>query len=282
MPPSLTNRGRWTFQTMPEAFLKWAGGKRWIVNQHEKIFPLVFGRYVEPFLGSGAVFFHLRPRRAILSDRNADLVNAYRALRSHPDEIHRLLVAYQKRHSPTFYYRWRRRRPKNPIHQAARFLYLNRVCWNGLYRVNLNGEFNVPLGTKTTVAFPRGYLRLVSRQLSAARILHSDFEEVIDRTDAGDFLYIDPPYTVMHNNNNFLKYNDVLFSWEDQKRLAASVKRASKRGALILVSNADHSSIRALYRGFGNSRRLSRASILAGDATARRVTAEVIFRNYAA
>src|SRR5437016_13888252 len=93
-----------TFESMLEPFLKWAGGKRWIVHQHENIFPLVFGRYVEPFLGSGAVFFHLKPRRAILSDSNADLVNAYRALRSYPDEIHRLLVAYQKRHSSTFYY----------------------------------------------------------------------------------------------------------------------------------------------------------------------------------
>jgi DNA adenine methylase len=265
---------------MPEAFLKWAGGKRWLVSQHEGIFPLAFGRYVEPFLGSGAVFFHLNPQRAVLSDSNADLVNAYRALQSHHDQIQRLLLAYQKRHTSTFYYRWRRRRPRNPIHQAARFLYLNRVCWNGLYRVNLDGEFNVPLGTKTTIAFPPGYLRLVSGCLHKARILHSDFEDVIDKTDAGDFLYVDPPYTVMHNNNNFLRYNDVLFSWEDQKRLAAAVKRASKRRALILVSNANHNSVRQLYRGFGSVAVLRRASVLAGDAALRRQTTEVTFRNY--
>jgi len=265
---------------MSEPFLKWAGGKRWIVSHHERIFPLVFGRYVEPFLGSGAVFFHLKPQRAILSDSNPDLINAYRALRSHPDQIHRLLVAYQKRHTSKFYYRWRGRRPKNTIHQAARFLYLNRVCWNGLYRVNLKGEFNVPLGTKTAVAFPQGYLRSISRRLYRARILRSDFEDVIDKTGAGDFVYVDPPYTVMHNNNNFLKYNDVLFSWEDQKRLAGSVGRASKRGALILISNANHRSVRQLYRGFGTVEVLRRASVLAGDTTARQQTAEIAFRNY--
>jgi DNA adenine methylase len=265
---------------MPETFLKWAGGKRWLVSQHERLFPLVFGRYVEPFLGSGAVFFHLNPERAILSDSNADLINTYRALQSHPDRIRRLLVSYQKRHTSTFYYYWRRRRPRNPIHKAAQFLYLNRVCWNGLYRVNLDGQFNVPLGTKTKISIPRGYLRLVSRCLHKARILHSDFEDVIDKTDEGDFLYVDPPYTVMHNNNNFLKYNDVLFSWEDQKRLAAAVKRASKRGTLILVSNANHNSVRQLYRGFGSVALLRRASVLAGDATSRRQTAEVTFRNY--
>ena len=148
------------------------------------------------------------------------------------------------------------------------------------YRVNLNGQFNVPLGTKTKISFSRGYLRLVSRCLNKARILHSDFEDVIDKTDEGDFLYVDPPYTVMHNNNNFLKYNDVLFSWEDQKRLAAAVKRASKRRALILVSNANHNSVRQLYRGFGSVALLRRASVLAGDATSRRQTVEVTFRNY--
>ena len=108
----------------------------------------------------------------------------------------------------------------------------------------------------------------------------SDFEDVVDETDAGDFLYVDPPYTVMHNNNNFVKYNDVLFSWADQTRLAACLRRASRRGALVLISNANHASIRNLDRGFGRVDTLSRASVLAGDNAARRNTTEVAIYNY--
>ena len=264
----------------PEPFLKWAGGKRWLVNQHARLFPYVYGRYVEPFLGSGAVFFYLQPQEAVLSDSNAELVNAYQVLRAHPEKIQRLLRRYHRQHSSDFYYRWRKRRPFNPLHQAARFLYLNRVCFNGLFRVNLRGEFNVPIGTKTEVSYPRGFLQSVSRLLQRAQVVQADFEDIIDQTERGDFVYVDPPYTVMHNNNNFLKYNDVLFSWADQIRLAASVQRATKRGVLILVSNADHLSVRQLYRGFGFANTLERESILAGDTTARRGTSEVAFRNY--
>jgi DNA adenine methylase len=251
-----------------EPFLKWAGGKRWLVNQHGRILPLVFGRYIEPFVGSGAVFFYLKPQRAILAYKKPELVNAYKVFRLKHERIHRLLFIYQTRHTSEFYYRWRRRQSSNPIHRAARFLYLNRVCWNGLYRVNLKGEFNVPIGTKTAVAFAKKYLFEVSRQLKKAVIREADFEQIIGEAGAGDFVYVDPPYTVMHNNNNFLKYNDVLFSWKDQIRLARSVRRASKRGALVLVSNANHESIRELYKGFGISETLGRASVLAGDATA--------------
>lgn len=263
-----------------EPFLKWAGGKRWMISQHAHLFPICYERYIEPFLGSGAVFFSLRPRRALLSDTNEDLVNAYEVIRDHPDRLRRLLSAYQKKHCARFYYRWRKMHPRDPVRRAARFLYLNRVCWNGLFRVNLKGEFNVPLGTKTAVAYPRGYLRAASRLLQAADIVQADFEDILDQTRAGDFVYVDPPYTVMHNNNGFLKYNDVLFSWDDQVRLAAAVRRANRRGALILISNADHTSIRDLYHGFGYTDELVRSSILAADPKARRSTSEVAFRNY--
>src|ERR1700682_1899449 len=168
---------------MPEPFLKWAGGQRWLVNQHSRLFPYVYGRYVEPFLGSGAVFFYLQPRDAVLSDSNAELVNVYQVLRAHPEKLQRLLHRYHKQHSSTFYYRWRRRRPSDQLHQAARFLYLNRVCFNGLFRVNLQGEFNVPIGTKTEVSYPRGYLQSVSRILQRAQVVQADFEDIINQTE---------------------------------------------------------------------------------------------------
>jgi DNA adenine methylase len=265
---------------MPEPFLKWAGGKRWLVARHQRLFPIVFERYVEPFLGGGAVFFFLEPQRALLSDTNRELIDVYRVIRDEPIRLRCVLASYQAKHSSTFYYQTREQSPKKRLHRAARTLYLNRVCWNGLFRVNLKGEFNVPIGTKSEVAYPRGFLSAVSRALKRARIRNLDFEEILDQTGAGDFVYVDPPYTVMHNNNGFLKYNDVLFSWNDQVRLAAAVRRASKRGAMILVSNADHFSIHTLYRNFGQAERLSRCSVLAGDSSARGTASEVTYRNY--
>jgi DNA adenine methylase len=265
---------------MIDPFLKWAGGKRWLVNQHQPLFPIAYNRYVEPFLGSGAVYFSLQPSRALLSDTNAELINVYKMLRDYPGRIHQLLCKYHSRHTAEFYYQLRGKQHSSGVREAARLLYLNRVCFNGLYRVNLKGEFNVPLGTKTAVSYPPGYLRSIANLLKRARILCSDFENVVDRTEAGDFLYIDPPYSVMHNNNNFLKYNDVLFSWDDQTRLAACLRRASRRGVLVLISNANHPSIRELYRGFGRTNTLSRASLLAGDSDARRSTTEVAIYNY--
>ncbi len=265
---------------MAESFLKWAGGKRWLVDQHNRLFPYVYERYVEPFLGGGAVFFYLQPHNALLADSNEELINLYRVIQSSPSQLQALLRRYQQNHSPSFYYKTRRHRPSKRLQRAARFLYLNRVCFNGLFRVNLRGEFNVPVGTKTQVTYPSGYLKQISQILKPACIVAADFEDILDKTVAGDFVYVDPPYTVMHNNNNFVKYNDVLFSWADQVRLAACVRRASRRGALILVSNANHKSILKLYSGFGSNQVLTRASRLAGDPDARRMTSEVAFRNY--
>lgn len=120
---------------MAEPFLKWPGGKRWLVRQLDDLFPSVYGRYLEPFLGGGAVFFHLSPRRAILSDSNKELINVYRCLKSHAEEIDERLVSLQKRHSEALYYRTRKMEPTDSVGRAVRFLYLNRTCFNGIYRV---------------------------------------------------------------------------------------------------------------------------------------------------
>jgi DNA adenine methylase len=153
---------------------------------------------------------------------------------------------------------------------------------DGFYRVNLRGEFNVPIGTKDLVAYPEDYLQGISTCLHHVSIRVADFEETIDKAMADDFVFVDPPYTVMHNNNNFLKYNANLFSWTDQLRLVSAVKRAARRGAAIMISNADHHSVRALYSDFGTHHRVNRASVLAADFLHRRKTTELVITSYRA
>jgi DNA adenine methylase len=265
---------------MLEPFLKWPGGKRWLVHQYAALFPSQYHRYLEPFLGGGAVFFHLKPQRAVLSDTNRELVNAYQCLKKHAKAIEKRLTDLQCKHNATLYYRIRETRPTAAIEQAVRFLYLNRTCFNGIYRVNLRGEFNVPIGTKDRVAYPDDYLQEVAARLRHASVRVADFENTLEKAVAGDFVFVDPPYTVMHNNNNFVKYNAKLFSWTDQQRLASAVKKAARRGAAVMVSNADHQSVRDLYRNFGTHHRVDRTSILAADFLYRRKTTELLITSY--
>ena len=259
-------------------FLKWAGGKRWFVAAYSDLFPRSFERYVEPFLGSGAVFFYLKPKKAVLSDINSELIDTYVAIRKNWKRVERLLTGHQKRHCKNYYYVVRAQRPIGLYQQAAKFLYLNRACWNGLYRVNLKGEFNVPIGTKSNIILESDDFESVARLLGNAELLASDFESVIDACVKGDFLFVDPPYTVKHNYNGFVKYNNRLFSWDDQLRLHHAVVRAKERGVSILLTNAYHESLRELYGNVGKQITVSRASVLAGDASKRRPCEEMIVR----
>lgn len=257
--------------------LKWPGGKRWLVVTGQLPIPSTYLRYVEPFLGGGAVFFHMDSKRSLLSDINRDLINLYKTIKKYPDELYHLMTLHNKRHGKKYYYEIRNKTPDNDIENAAKFLYLNRTCWNGLYRVNLNGVFNVPIGTKTSVIFDTDDFRVISKRLSRAKIVCSDFEPIIDQCEADDFLFVDPPYTVQHNYNNFRKYNERIFSWDDQIRLRDAVLRGESRGVKIAVTNGDHPSIRKLYSGIGTYIQLHRHSRLAGDPTKRRKTSEAIF-----
>ena len=148
------------------------------------------------------------------------------------------------------------------------------LCWNGLYRVNLRNEFNVPLGTKTSVLLDTDDFAAVSSLLRVASLSASDFEPIIDSAQSGDFLFVDPPYVTRHNLNGFAKYNQKIFSWADQVRLAEAIRRAAKRGVLLLLTNADHSSIRDLYASLGQKLTLRRHSVLAADARNRGATTE--------
>lgn len=264
-----------------EPFLKWAGGKRWLVAQHPEWFRIGATRHLEPFLGSGAVFFRTEPRKAILSDLNADLITTYRALRDIPVDVWRHLRMHQRKHNDEYYYRVRDGRCYTSATRAARFIYLNRTCFNGLYRVNLGGVFNVPKGTKSAVLLPTDDFVHLSELLQPVKLVACDFSETIAQAAEGDFLYIDPPYTVRHNNNNFLKYNEKIFSWRDQQRLAGDLACAAKRGACILVSNADHPCIHALYEArYWQRIKVGRFSKLASSAKYRKATTELVISNY--
>jgi DNA adenine methylase len=262
---------------MTEPFLKWAGGKRWLANSDQLPLPTSFNRYIEPFLGGGAIFFHLAPTRAILSDVNAELIHLYTVLRDSPRDLMELMLHHHSEHSSTHYYYIRAQVPDGEIERAARTMYLNRTCWNGLYRVNLKGAFNVPIGTKSTVVFEHENFEEISRRLQSVEIVCCDFEPTIQQAGSGDFVFVDPPYTVRHNLNGFIKYNETLFGWEDQIRLRDAIAAAVDRGASIVVTNADHESVRELYEGICEYRSVKRASVLASESARRGQTTEALF-----
>ena len=262
---------------MVPPFLKWPGGKRWLVADHAGLLPVTYCRYIEPFLGGGSVFFHLRPHRALLGDANSELIEAYGAVKRNWQGVERLLRIHQADHGQDHYYAVRDGTPGSPTERAARFIYLNRTCFNGIYRVNRQGVFNVPKGSKTAVVLPTDDFSGVARLLSRAALRAGDFEELVDAAGPGDLVFADPPYTVRHNFNGFVKYNECLFSWDDQARLAAALARARNRGAAILATNADHATLRGLYArlGFG-FRTVTRYSAISATSASRKHFGELV------
>jgi len=259
-------------------FLKWAGGKRWLVESAFQAIPDKFNRYIEPFLGGGAVLFSHGCSKGIVSDLNADLITTYKAIQKDWHSVEKKLREHARNHSDEYYYKIRASRPIKGYSVAAKFIYLNRTCWNGLYRVNLNGEFNVPRGTKNSVILKTDNLSEISRKLSGYKIYCRDFEETISEAKEGDFVFIDPPYTVKHNVNGFIKYNEKLFHWDDQMRLKEAIEVAVDKGVMLTVSNADHDSIKELYSDLGEITIVDRKSVIAGNSVYRGNTTEVIIR----
>ena len=266
-------------KTIPiSPFLKWAGGKRWLVSKYPDIFPSNCERYIEPFLGGGAVFFHFQPCKAVLADLNSELIETYKALKNDWEGVWRILNKYQNKHSVDFYYDIRSRSFNSKSEKAAQFIYLNRTCWNGLYRVNQNGQFNVPIGTKDSVIMDTDNFSYIAQLLHEAELITSDFEKIIDNAKEGDFIFIDPPYTVKHNLNGFIKYNNKIFSWDDQIRLRHCSTRAVSRGVQLIITNANHQSIKELYDGLGELIEVNRASVIAGNVKDRGVCSELVIR----
>lgn len=235
-----------------EPFLRWVGGKRWLIP---KLRFLIGGRsfseYREPFLGGGSVFFGLAPTcPSTLSDTNADLVETFRAIRDSPEAVARQVQEHEN--EAAYYYRLRDSRPADEVGRAARFIFLNRTSFNGVHRVNQRGEYNVPFGYKANPKIPgTDELIRASEALAGVALLSMDFEASLDALPTGGLAYLDPPYTVAHDNNGFIKYNERLFTFADQERLAVALAALDERGCYYLLSNAHHESIHALFGGPG-------------------------------
>lgn len=261
-----------------QPILKWAGGKRWLFDDNFIGRIPSYKRYIEPFLGGGAGFFALQPSKSILSDVNPDLINLYEVVRDRPKRLQDLMECHQACHSREYYYDVRDYKPRGRIQAAARMLYLNRACYNGLYRLNKRGEFNVPIGTKTLVSLPSDNFKEMSNILSRAILRVSDFASTIEMASEGDLVFVDPPYTVKHNMNGFVKYNENIFSWSDQERLRDCVADGIDRGVQFILTNANHPSVRTLYKGIGTHSIIERHSVISGKANGRSQISELLVR----
>ena len=271
-------------------FLKWAGGKGRLLPELERRFPKSFSVYHEPFLGAGAVFFRLvqglKPARCWLGDLNADLILAFQTVRDHTPRLIRELTALREAHSKTSYYRARdeyneRGRDGDGVRRAALLIYLNKTGFNGLYRVNSRGEFNVPFGryVKPSIFDPRA-LQATAALLRKAEIADEDFGSVLDRAQRDDFVYFDPPYDTLSRSASFTAYGSGGFGPDEQERLAEIFAKLARRKVRVMLSNHDTPLVRKLYEGFHIDAVSMQRLINSNPSLRSNVVGEVIVRSY--
>ncbi len=248
--------------SVPKPFLKWAGGKSQLLEPMTPFFPQEFFRYGEPFTGSAAVYWRLFALRetgalhftgARLTDSNAELVNGYIIVRDEVAALIELLTQHRSRHDKAYYYQVRALRAEglSPLERAARLIYLNKTCFNGLYRVNRAGRFNVPMGRyENPRIFDTDDLLNASRALQGVDLAVADFREVLNWARAGDFLYFDPPYAPVSKTANFTSYTTSTFGDAEQQELAAVLHELDRRGCKVMLSNSWVDSILELYKDF--------------------------------
>ena len=241
-------------------FVKWAGGKRQVINELLKYIPDEFDTYYEPFVGGGALLFELSPKKAVINDSNEELMNVYNVLCNEEKfkKMCNLLNSYETKHSEEFYYNIRNKdRSKTAFNRlsdytrAARTIYLNKACFNGLYRVNSKNEFNVPFGKKTHVnTYEGSNLITVSNYLTMndVKILSVDFEEAVKDAKKGDFVYFDPPYD--SDTKSFTSYTETGFDKSEQTRLARVFKELDKKGVYVMLSNHSTVLVNELYKDY--------------------------------
>jgi DNA adenine methylase len=240
-------------------FLKWVGGKGQLLKDFERYFPDKFNNFIEPFVGGGAVFFYLytngflSEKKSILIDSNKELINAYKMIK---DEnklkvIIKALSNGKYLNKEETFYKIRNEEPKSEIERAARIIYLNKTCFNGLFRVNSKGKFNVPFGRYTNpMICDSDNLKAVNRALENAELINGDFTAVLDYTEKNDFVYFDPPYQPISKTSSFTGYTKNSFNEKDQERLADVYKKLDRRGCKLMLSNSDADFIHDLYKGY--------------------------------
>ncbi|MEO0533012.1 MAG: DNA adenine methylase [Cyanobacteria bacterium P01_A01_bin.123] len=272
-------------------FLKWAGGKGQLISQYQPYFPTHFKTYCEPFLGGGAIFFHLASQSASpensacvssrLIDINAELVNVYCCVRDYPEALIQCLTHHQANHCKAYYYQIRANSYSTPLERAARLIYLNKTCFNGLYRENSKGQFNVPIGRyKNPKICDANLLRVAACVLKSVEILQAGFDIVEQYArGADDFVYFDPPYHPISATSSFTGYNRYSFKVADQERLQQTFATLANRGVQVMLSNSDCEFIRQLYHGFHMHEMQASRSINA-KAKRRGKIAELLITSY--
>ena len=256
--PARSSRVALRQESAPSAtpIVKWAGGKTRLLDELVARTPSGYRRYFEPFLGGGALYFRLAPRHAVLSDCNADLINTYRCVAFHVEAVEKRLARHRAAHCETYYYDVRERwnTPgglEADVDRAAAFIYLNKTCYNGLWRVNSRGKFNVPVGRyDDPPILDAAGLRAASRTLQDAVLDTRHYVDAAADARAGDFVYFDPPYHPISDTANFTSYTAGSFGPDDQRELAEVARRLVRRGCKVLLSNSDTQFVRGLYEGF--------------------------------
>lgn len=260
-------------------FLRWAGGKKWLIKDLKNFLPSSsFNGYHELFLGGGAVFFHLQPKgETFLNDSNSELIETYKLIKNDVESV----IFYLKSFSNTkdFYYKIRSEKFNEPAKRAARFIYLNQTSFNGIYRVNLKGEYNVPFGYRTKGFLDEENLKSASLILKNVVFSSNDFALCLSKVKKGDLVFLDPPYTVAHNDNGFIKYNQKIFSLDDQYRLAKTIHKIRNIGAYYILTNASHFKIREIFNNGDTITEMSRASLIGGKNAKRGQYSELVITN---
>lgn len=266
-------------ELIDKPILRWAGGKNWLLRDLHKFLPSSFNNYHEPFFGGGSVFFYLKPKgKSYLSDKNDDLMNAYCVIRDNVEEM--ITILKQFKNTKEAYYKIREQEFHRAVEKTAKFIYLNRFGFNGLYRVNLNGIYNVPYGFKKyKQLFDYERFRRASLLLKKAYLSSEDFEISLKRIEAGDLVFLDPPYTASNVKNGFIKYNEKLFAWRDQKRLASYLEKLIKKGAFFVLTNAKHESVKKLFGSICSPISIERSNVIGGRNAKRGIIEEYIFTN---
>jgi len=271
---------------MIPTFIKWAGGKRRIIDAIENQLPKIIERYFEPFIGAGAVFFYIKekykPRYCLISDINEDLINTYLAVRDKVDLLMYHLRKYKKNHSDEFYYEIREKFNANKIrgvNRAASFIYLNKTCFNGLYRVNSKNEFNVPIGRQdNTEIFNMENLKRASKLLRGVKIKIKDYREIASLTKEGDLVYLDPCYDPL-TKKSFANYTPERFNESDRHELYKFIEKLNDKKIKFLLSNNNLEIIRSLYKGY-NISKLMVSRPINSVASGRGKIPELLIRNY--
>jgi len=260
-------------------FLRWAGGKTWLVEHiHNLVKCIDFKNYHEPFLGGASVYFSLSlPGHKFLSDLNQELIETYVSLRDERDAVISTLKTFSN--DKESYYQIRSKLFCNSADRAARFIYLNQTSFNGIYRVNARGEYNVPYGNRAVQFLDIARLTKASEALQGAEIASGDFTVFEEFISSKDLVFLDPPYTVSHNNNAFIKYNQKLFSLDDQNRLQQFIERIKSKGAYYILTNAAHPVIKEIFNNADKLVTLERSSLIGGMNATRGKVDEYLFTN---